>query len=211
MRPALDRIVSLRRTGPAHAHGAGARAVHARPPRVPARRVRGAGLASPIERRRAAAAVARGDVRPYGSSSLHCRVAEVVRVRVASPSPDRGKRGRARGSRSRCRPGSTPSGSRRGGGGRCPGGRSAARPQARPSKMNGQSGRRRACWRSITAVSSGVDTGSSSPRPRLTRPPREGLAFHRFHWQGPGLRWEARRNGSSRSRISAHQMPRKDC
>ena len=38
---------------------------------------------------------------------------------------------------------------------------------------------------SITAVSSGVDTGSSSPRPRLTPPPRQGLAFHGFHWQGP--------------------------
>src|SRR5437773_3306128 len=47
VRPALDRIVSLRRAGPAHARGAGARAVHARRPRVPARRVLGAGLASP--------------------------------------------------------------------------------------------------------------------------------------------------------------------
>src|SRR5207253_565024 len=26
---------------------------------------------------------------------------------------------------------------------------------------------------------------SSSPRPRLTPPPRQGLAFHGFHWQGP--------------------------
>src|SRR5437773_295752 len=66
VRPALDRIVSLRRARPAQARGAGARAVHARPPRVPARRVLGAGLASPppAERvPRAAAAVARGFVR----------------------------------------------------------------------------------------------------------------------------------------------------
>src|SRR5438128_9933961 len=55
-------IVSLRRAGPAHAHGAGACAVHARPPRA-ARRVRRAGLASPAERRRAAAAVTGGEVR----------------------------------------------------------------------------------------------------------------------------------------------------
>src|SRR6266436_1576870 len=53
-----------RRAGPVHAAGKGARAVHARPPRVPARRVRGAGLASPVLRRRAAAAAARGVVRP---------------------------------------------------------------------------------------------------------------------------------------------------
>src|SRR5437773_10524425 len=66
VRPALDRIVSLRRAGPAHARGAGARAVHARRLRVPARRALGAGLASPppAERvPRAAAAVARGFVR----------------------------------------------------------------------------------------------------------------------------------------------------
>src|SRR5438876_3068322 len=65
VRPALDRIVSLRRAGPAHARGAGARAVHARRPRVPARRVLGAGLAPPPAERvpRAAAAVARGFVR----------------------------------------------------------------------------------------------------------------------------------------------------
>src|SRR5205814_8809061 len=57
-------IVSLRRAGPAHAHGTGACAVHARPPRVAARRVRRAGLPSPAERRRAAAAATGREVRP---------------------------------------------------------------------------------------------------------------------------------------------------
>src|SRR5437870_13750065 len=53
---------SLRRAGTVHAAGEGARAVHARPPRAPARRVRGAGLAGPVGRGRATAAVARGFV-----------------------------------------------------------------------------------------------------------------------------------------------------
>src|SRR4029453_19393014 len=34
-------------------------------------------------------------------------------------------------------------------------------PQSFPWKMNGQSGRRRACWRSMTAISSGVCSGST--------------------------------------------------
>src|SRR5437870_8326124 len=59
---------SLRRAGTVHAAGEGARAVHARPPRAPARRVRGAGLAGPVGRGRATAAVARGLVRPVALS-----------------------------------------------------------------------------------------------------------------------------------------------
>src|SRR5438034_9077973 len=69
-------IVSLRRAGPAHAHGAGACAVHARPPRVAARRVRRAGLASPAERRRAAAAVTGGEVRLVARRGAHVDAGE---------------------------------------------------------------------------------------------------------------------------------------
>src|SRR5436309_1015369 len=62
--PAASRIVlSLRRADPVHAGGARARAVHARPPGVPARRIRHARLATPVERRRAAAAIAGCEVR----------------------------------------------------------------------------------------------------------------------------------------------------
>src|SRR5216117_3898982 len=69
-------IVSLRRAGPAHAHGTGACAVHARPPRVAARRVRRAGLASPAERRRATAAVTGGEVRLVARRGAHVDAGE---------------------------------------------------------------------------------------------------------------------------------------
>src|SRR5216683_2892621 len=49
--------------------------------------------------------------------------------------------------------------------------------------------------------------GSSSPRPRLTPPPREGLAFHGFHWQRPCSSME----GSPKTALRAHVFPRIKC
>src|SRR5262245_31757237 len=59
----LESNPSRLHAGPVDAGGKGTRAVHARSPGAPARRVRHAGLASPVGRRRAAATTAGADVR----------------------------------------------------------------------------------------------------------------------------------------------------